>query len=424
MRAGGDFLLRFDDTDAERSRATFAEAIEEDLAWVGIRPSEVFRQSERIGLYRAAAERLKAAGRLYPCFETPDELERKRQSQRRRGLPPVYDRAALALTEQQRADLIAAGRMPHWRFLLTAGGAPAERIAWDDLYRGEQHVDLGSVSDPVLIREDETFLYTLPSVVDDIDKGVSHIVRGEDHATNTAVQIALFEALGVTPPLFGHHNLLTTSTGEGLSKRTGAQSVASLRTAGYEPMAVASLAALIGTSAAVEPKMDLAELGTAVAAAKVSRAPARFDVAELDTVNARLLHQTSYSAVSGRLAAAGVGGGEPFWLAVRGNCTKLEEAAVWWRSVAGPVTPPADLAGEDDVLTVAANTLPAEPWDESTFAAWTSAIKAATGKRGRELFHPLRLALTGLDRGPELAALLPLIGRSNTLDRLTAARHR
>jgi glutamyl-tRNA synthetase len=423
QRTGGDFLLRFDDTDAERSRPSFAQAIVTDLEWVGIRPAGVFRQSERITLYEAAADRLKSAGRLYPCFESPQELEAKRQSQRRRGLPPVYDRSALELSDSERRELVAAGHQPHWRFLLGDPGQPAERIDWDDTFRGRQQVDLGSVSDPILVREDGTFLYTLPSVVDDIDMGITHIIRGEDHTTNTAVQIALFKALGAEPPTFGHHNLLTTADGEGLSKRTGSQSVASMRNAGYEPMAVATLATLIGTSAAIEPMATMSDLARAFEGARVSRAAARFDLAALDLLNARLLHVTPFASVADRLADLGVGGAEPFWLAVRANCTKLDDAARWWRLVTGPVTPPVELAAEGELLTVAADLLPDEPWDDMTFAAWMNAVRGAAGKRGRALFHPIRLALTGLDQGPELAALLPLIGRSNTLDRLAAARH-
>jgi glutamyl-tRNA synthetase len=423
-KENGQFLLRFDDTDAERSRSAFADAIHADLRWIGIEPDEIFRQSDRIGRYRDAAERLKGMGRLYPCFETPEELEAKRVRQRRRGLPPVYDRAALKLTEAERNDLIAAGRKPHWRFLLTEPDQRSEEAAWDDLFRGPQRIDLRSLSDPVLIREDDTFLYTLPSVVDDIDKEISHIVRGEDHVTNTAVQIVLFRTFGAEPPIFGHHNLLTAAGGEGLSKRTGARSVASLREAGYEPMAVATLAVLIGTSAAVEPVAGLDELAAAFSPAAVSRAPARFDLAELDTLNAKLLHQTPYATVADRLAEFGVTGNEAFWLAARANCTKLSDAAAWWRVVTGPVATPDDLGADDDLLVAASDSLPAEPWDETTFRSWTEAIKAATGRKGRALFMPLRKALTGFDHGPELAALLPLIGRKDTQARLAAALHR
>jgi glutamyl-tRNA synthetase len=427
LRDGGRFLLRFDDTDAKRSRSDLADAIETDLAWLGIVPAATFRQSDRLALYGDAAERLKASGRLYACYETAEELEARRQSQRRRGLPPVYDRAGFRLTAARRAELEASGRRPHWRFLL---GSPGDgraqgEIAWDDLFRGPQSIDLGSLSDPVLVREDGTFPYTMPSVADDIDTGTTHVIRGEDHVTNTAVQIELFRALGATEPAFGHHNLLVNAEGEGLSKRMGSQSVAYYREAGFEPMAVASLAVLIGTSEAVEPALDLATLARRFSPSKVSRAPARFDEAELASVNARLLQLLPWASVADRLAALAVGGGEAFWNAVRKNCTRLADARTWWDVVAAPSPVAAALAPEDAAFAAAAaGLLPAEPWDGGTFGAWTAALKAATGRTGKRLFMPLRLALTGLDHGPELAALLPFIGRSNTLARLAGYRPR
>ena len=419
-REGGEFLLRFDDTDAERSRLAFADAITEDLAWLGINPDETFRQSSRGAFYEAAAARLRLADRLYPCFETAEELEAKRQSQRRRGKPPIYDRSALKLSESEKETLIAAGRKPHWRFLLSGSEATDSEISWNDLFRGRQKIDLQSLSDPILIREDGLFLYTLPSVVDDAEKSVTHIIRGEDHVTNTAVQIDLFRALAVEPPVFGHHNLLTAASGEGLSKRTGARSIASLREAGYEPLAVATLAALIGTSATIEPKEDLEDLAAAFSPETVSRSPARFDLAELDSLNARLLHETPFAAISPRLTDLGVGGGETFWLAVRGNSGKLPDTLDWWRTVTEEIEPP-DLSSEGLLLDAAITLLPEEPWDEATFGVWTKAVKTETGHRGRALFMPLRLALTGVDHGPELAKILPFIGRKDTLVRLAAA---
>ena len=240
-RHGGRFILRLDDTDTERSRPEYADAIIADLAWINIAPDLIIRQSERRDVHDAAADRLRGLDRLYPCYETPEELERRRKRQLARHRPPVYDRAARDLTEADRAGLEAGGRNPHWRFLLED-----RDVTWDDLCRGPQHYAAGALSDPVLIREDGSYLYTLPSVADDADTGVTHVIRGEDHVTNTAVQIELFEALGHTPPVFAHHNLLTAAGGEGLSKRTGSLSLRSLREAGFEPMAVASLAVLIG----------------------------------------------------------------------------------------------------------------------------------------------------------------------------------
>ncbi len=354
-RDGGQFILRYDDTDTVRSRQEYADAIAVDLAWLGMVPDMQVRQSDRLALYDAAAARLRAAGRLYPCYESEDELERRRALQKARGLPPVYDRAALRLTEAQKAALEAEGRRPHWRFLLDH-----RNVEWQDGVRGPAHVDTSSLSDPVLIRADGSCLYTFTSVVDDIDLGVTDIVRGEDHVTNTAVQIEIFEALGGRVPAFAHHNLLTTVSGEGLSKRTGALSIRSLREAGFEPMAVSSLAVLTGTSEAVRPIASLDELAALVDLSHISRAPARFDPAEIETLNARLLHETPYAKVAERLAALGVGGTEAFWLVVRANIVKLSEARDWWNVVTGPVAADAEDAA---FLAKAAEVLPQEPWD-------------------------------------------------------------
>lgn len=409
-REGGVFVLRFDDTDLERSKPEFAAAIEADLRWLGIPPDRVARQSERFTLYGDAAERLKAIGRLYACYETPEELEFRRKRQLSRGLPPVYDRAALALGPDDRARLEAEGRRPHWRFRLDA-----QIVAWTDLVRGEAQVDCGSLSDPVLVRQDGTYLYTLPSVVDDIDLAISHVIRGEDHVTNTAVQIQIFGALGAAAPAFAHHNLLTTASGEGLSKRLGHLSLQGLREAGLEPQAIASLAVLVGSAEPVRPVKSLDELAGLIDFAHISRAPAKFDEGELDHLNARLIHEMPYAEVAERLATQGIGGGEAFWLAVRTNLTKMPAAVAWWRVVAGPVAP----VVEDAEFTEAASRLlPPEPWNQGTWKAWTEAVKQATGRRGKALFMPLRQALTGLDHGPELAALMPLIGADRARRRL------
>jgi glutamyl-tRNA synthetase len=409
-REGGIFILRFDDTDLERSRPEFAAAIEEDLAWLGIAPDVVVRQSERFDLYASVAERLKGMGRLYACYETPDELERRRRRQLGRGLPPIYDRAALKLTTDERAKLEAEGRRPHWRFLLEH-----RTIAWRDLVRGDSHVDCASLSDPVLVREDGTYLYTLPSVADDIDLKITHVIRGEDHVTNTAVQIQIFEALGALVPAFAHHNLLTTASGEGLSKRLGHLSLKGLREAGLEPQAVASLAVLVGSAEPVRPVASLDELAGLIDFAHISRAPAKFDESELEHLNSKLVHAMSYGEVRERLAALGVGGGEDFWDAVRTNLTKVCDAAIWWPVVAGPVTP---VITEPELVGAAADALPSEPWDGSTWKTWTDAVKRETGAKGRSLFMPLRLALTGRDHGPELAPLMPLIGQDKARRRL------
>lgn len=410
-RHGGRFLLRYDDTDVGRSKPEFAAAIARDLAWLGVVPDLVVSQSDRIASYDAAAARLRASGRLYPCYETADELDRRRKRQLARGLPPVYDRAALKLTAGERAALEAEGRKPHWRFLLEP-----RSVAWSDLVRGEAHVDCASLSDQVLIREDGSYLYHLPSVVDDAEMAITHVIRGEDHVTNTAVHIQIFEALGAAPPAFGHVNLLTTASGEGLSKRLGHLSLQRLRESGVEALAVAALAVLVGSSEAVRPVSSLDELAGLVDLSHVSRAPAKFDEHELEALSARTLHELPFSAVAGRLAALGIAADEPFWLAVRGNLRRLDDTAQWRRVVAGPVAPAIDDPG---FAAVAAGLLPPEPFDGATWKAWTQAVSAATGAKGRALFMPLRRALTGLDHGPELAALLPLIGRERALKRLS-----
>ena len=411
LREGGRFVLRIDDTDVERCRDDYRQAIEEDLGWLGIRPHEIHRQSERTAIYDAAVERLKAAGRLYPCYETAEELDRRRGLQRKRGLPPIYDRAALKLSDAERAALEAAGRKPHWRFRLDGGV-----VSWNDVIRGEERVDTASVSDPILVREDGTYLYTLPSVVDDLDMGITHVIRGEDHVTNTGVQIDIMRALGGRVPTFAHANLLATTDGEAFSKRTGALSLRTLRAEGYEAMAIAAIAVLTGTSDQVHAYRDLDELAAHAELAHVTRSTARFDPHELDALNARIVHQLGFADVADRLADLGVGGGEAFWLAVRDNLAKVAEAAAWWAVVTGPVAAAPD---DKDFVAAARALLPEEPWDEATWGLWTKAVGAATGRKGRDLFMPLRRALTGLDHGPELKRLLPLIGRRNTSVRLS-----
>ena len=409
---GGRFILRFDDTDVERSREEHVEAIGVDLAWLGIVPDETARQSQRFALYAEAAERLKAMGKLYPCYESAEELDRRRKRQQARGLPPLYDRAALDLTADDGAKLEADGRRPHWRFML-------DRIdvAWDDLVRGPSHIDCASLSDPVLIRADGSYLYTLPSVVDDLAMGVTHVIRGEDHVTNTAVQVQLFASLGGTAPAFAHHNLLTTASGEGLSKRSGALSLEGLRADGIEPLAVASLAVLTGSSDAVRPITSLDELGALFDLGHISRNPARFDPAELAQLSARTLHGLPFHDVEARLRTIGIGGdkAETFWLVVRGNLERFGDVAGWWQVIEGATE---GIRDDPAFLDEAAALLPAEPWDQSSWANWTGLVKARSGRKGKALFHPLRLALTGRDAGPELAALLPLIGRARAAARL------
>ncbi|MEP7241645.1 MAG: glutamate--tRNA ligase, partial [Devosia sp.] len=382
LRHGGTYILRLDDTDRERSTEESARGIDADLAWLGIVPHHKVRQSDRTALYDAARDRLIAAGRLYPAYETEEELEIKRGRARLLGRPPLYDRAALALTPAERAAHEAAGRRPHWRFRLD--GRPVE---FADLIKGPQTVNTGSMSDPVLIRADGTYLYTLPSVVDDIDLGITHVIRGDDHVSNTGTQIEIFEALGGAVPSFAHHNLLTGADGEGLSKRLGSLSLADLRADGYEALTVALVAVLTGTSLPVEPFPDLAALAGVFELDAISHGPARFDPGELDSLNARVLHTMPYAAARPRLPAA-IGGAA--WDILRGNLRKFSDIEQWAEILAAA---PRQVPHGDDAgfLAEALELLPPEPWDESTWSKWTDALKARSGRKGRALFHPLRL---------------------------------
>jgi glutamyl-tRNA synthetase len=410
---GGSFLLRIDDTDTERSRPEYEAAIEQDLSWLGIAWDESFRQSDRGAAYAEAAEKLKASGRLYPCFESEEELRFKRDMRLKQGKAPVYDRAMLRMTEAQRAQAEAGGKKPYWRFLLSN-----ESVTWDDGVLGHRIVKLPSVSDPVLIRADGTPLYTFTSVVDDLFAGVTHIIRGEDHVTNTGIQIDLIRALGGRAErfAFAHLPLLVDSGGGKLSKRLEGLSLRSLRQDGMEAEAIVAYLARLGSSLSPEI-LPLAQLAADFDMAKFSRSPARFDMTQLLRLNRQVLHEAGFDAVRARLPE---GATAPFWDAVRGNLDLLTEARHWWDVTAGEISPPA--IGEDaPFLAEALTLLPEEPWDGQTFAAWTRALKDATGRGGKKLFMPLRLALTGEAHGPELAPLLPLMGRARVAQRLHLA---
>ncbi|MEY4965353.1 MAG: Glutamate--tRNA ligase [Pseudomonadota bacterium] len=402
-KMGGRFLLRIDDTDAARSTKAFEEAIYRDLGWLGLAHDGTDRQINRLVKYSTAFYTLQASGRVYPCFETEGELERQRSLLAARKLPPIYNRASLDPANAAKWE--AEGRKPHWRFKLSRS-----KVGWTDLVRGPVEIDTATMSDPVLVREDGAFLYTLPSVADDIDMAISHVVRGEDHVTNTAAQIEIFQALGASIPKFAHFPLLVGAGGEALSKRLGSLSLEQLREDGMEPLAVAAYLAKIGTSDPVEPRQTLGELAAEFDFAKIGRAPAHFVPKELLALNAKTLHAMPYSAV-----ANAVPQGEAFWDAIKPNLNKLRDIAEMARLVSGPVTPVIEDAA---LATAAAALLPPEPWDQETWGAWTKAVSAQTGAKGRGLFHPLRLALTGLEHGPELKKLLPLIGRDKSVARL------
>jgi glutamyl-tRNA synthetase len=405
-------VLRFDDTDAERSSEAYAAAIREDLEWLGIDWDEEQRQSLRFARYEAALERLREAGRVYPAYETAQELELKRKVQLSRGKPPVYDRAALALTADERARLEAEGRRPHWRFRLDHEAA----IEWNDLIRGPQHFEPALLSDPVIRREDGSWLYMLPSTVDDIEMGITHVLRGEDHVTNTALQIQMFEALGAAPPAFAHEALIVGSEGK-LSKRLGSLGVEGLKEAGIEPIALIAKLARIGTSLPVEAVTEPAALIGAFDFSTFGRAPARFDPEELSGLNARIVHQLPFEAVADRLPA---GMGAEDWAAIRPNLKSVGEAGGWWEILHGHVEH-APAAEDREFLAAAALAAESLDWSESPWPQLVARLKETTGRSGKSLFLPLRRALTGRDSGPEMAALLPLIGPTEACARLRAA---
>ncbi|HEY7808314.1 MAG TPA: glutamate--tRNA ligase [Croceibacterium sp.] len=409
-KAGGRFVLRIDDTDAERSREEFVEAIRADLAWLGLAPDGEERQSERLGHYEAAFERLRGEGRVYPCYETAQELELKRKVLLGRGLPPIYDRGALKLTDAGRAAKEADGVAPHWRFKLDH----AEPIAWTDGIRGYQHFEAAQLSDPVIRRADGSWLYMLPSAVDDVEMGVTDVLRGEDHVSNTALQLQMFTALGAKPPRFAHEALLVGSEGK-LSKRLGSLGCDAFRERRIEPEALVALLARLGTSLPVEPIADRGVLVETFDLAHFGRAPARFDEAELERLNAAIVHQMDFAEVQDRLSD---GMSEEAWLAIRPNLAHVGEAAEWWAVVTGPVETP-DLAPEDRAFV--AEAARALKWTQDPWHSLTDVMKASTGRKGRALFHPLRLALTGRESGPEMKTLLPLIGEDEARVRLRRA---
>ena len=409
-KAGGQFMLRIDDTDVERSTAAFEEGIRADLQWMGMAWDTESRQSERLDRYDAALAHLRADGRAYACYETPEELALKRKAQLSAGRPPVYDRAAIKLTTEQIAAFEIEGRQPHWRFRLED-----VEVRWNDMVRGDVAYHMSSLSDPVLMREDGRVIYTLASVVDDIDCGISHILRGEDHVTNSAAQIQLFEALGAQAPTMGHMALLAGADGEGLSKRLGSLSIAELRKNGTEAMAIASLLARIGTSDPVVPTADMATVIDGFDITRFGRGTAKFDPVELALVNAKVVQELPFAKVAERLKTAAVGGGEPFWMAIRENLSDVGEASDWWRICTQLITPIID---NPAVTNAAADLLPDGDIEASIWQDWTKAVASVCGANGKGLFMPLRLALTGRSTGPEIAPLLVFMGRERIIARL------
>ena len=403
-KLGGKFMLRIDDTDILRSKKEYEDAIREALVWLKLDWCEEARQSARTERYKEVAQKLMQEGRIYACYETPEELEFMRKRLLNKGLPPIYDRSGLKLTQAQKEEYEKQGRRPHYRFKLEDG-----EIFWNDLVRGECRYSEKNLSDPVIIREDGSFLYHLPSVIDDVGFGITHIVRGEDHVTNTAAQIQMFEAIGGKVPSFAHLPLLTGKEGK-LSKRLGSLGVRELRAEGVEAMAICSFLAKLGTSEAIEPYYSLDELAQSLDFSKIGRSQPKFDEAELKHFNTRLVHNLPYAEVKSRYDIS-----ESFWNAIKGNIKIADDVKLWKSICQDELSPKIE---DSELTNKGAELLPPEPWNEETFGSWIKALKEASGKNGKELYHPVRLALTGMEDGPELKVLLPLIGWNKAQKRL------
>ncbi|ENN93538.1 glutamate--tRNA ligase [Bartonella bovis] len=422
----GTFVLRYDDTDVERSKQEYIDGIMVDLEWLGIKPDEIHYQSRRFNRYDEVIEILKQRGLLYPCYETAEELDRRRKIQLSRRLPPVYNRDALKLKPEDKRNFESQGRKPHWRFLLPNFESDPFQIKrteihWDDLVKGRQAIDLASISDPVLIREDGSYLYTLPSVVDDIDMAITHVIRGDDHITNTGAQIAIFKALGVKPPVLGHINLLTTISGKGLSKRNNDLSVRSLRQEGFESIAVQCLSVLTGTSQNVQIYPVQAALLEHFDLQNTSRSAAKFDSVDLLSLNSHRVHELTYEDVKERLEKLSISGekAEEFWNTIRSNINKVNDAALWWTIIHGDQNFEAISPGDHIFIRQSVELLPKGVLNDESWKVWTTALKEKTGRKGKALFMPLRQALTGMEYGPEMGKLLQLLGREKVVKRLT-----
>ena len=406
----GKFILRIDDTDLERSKDEYISQIKYDLDWLGIDFDETFNQSSRFDRYREQFEKLKADGRIYPCYETPEELERKRKLLIAAGGKQVYDRSAMELTDQQKKDYEAEGRKPHWRFLLKT-----ERMKWDDLLKGEIDIDLTSLSDPVLFREDGVPLYTFSSAVDDIDYDITNVIRGDDHTSNTAVQVEIINALDQNKITFAHHALLKASSGDKLSKRDNVISISSFREANMEPISILSLLATIGTSNSIELKDNIDQIKSEFKLSTISTSPGRIEIDVLNALNKKQVQKYNFSEIEERLKKIDEKIDQKFWETIRGNLNVVEDIKQWTDIVFNSETiKPSD----KDYIKIAIELIPDDPWNDETWGLWTSAIKEKTGRKGKELFLPLREAFTGLNHGPEMKLLIQLLGREKIIERV------
>ena len=406
----GKFILRIDDTDQERSKDEYISKIKYDLEWLGIDYDDTFNQSSRFERYREQFEKLKADGRIYPCYETPEELERKRKLQMASGGKQVYDRSSLSLTDEEKRSYEDDGRKPHWRFLLQT-----ERLKWNDLLKGELDIDLTSLSDPVLFREDGVPLYTFSSAVDDIDYNITNVIRGDDHTSNTAVQIEIINAIDKNRITFAHHALLKASSGDKLSKRDNVISIDSFRKSNLEPLAILSLLATIGTSQSIELKDSLNQIISEFKLETISTSPGRIEIDVLNALNKKQVQKLNFDDVSERLKNIDEKIDEKFWNTIRSNLETVEGVKQW----SDIVFDSKSIEAEDkEYIKSAMELIPDDPWDENTWELWTSAIKEKTGRKGKELFLPLREAFTGMSHGPEMKLLIQLIGREKILERV------
>ncbi len=411
LKEDGKFILRIDDTDEERSKDEFIDQIKQDLEWLEINFQEIFRQSERLTRYNENFEKLKENGLIYPCFEDPEELERKRKRLIERRKPPVYDRAALNLSQNEIAKLIDKGTKPYWRFKLSS-----KRVIFNDLVRGEVRVETSAQSDPVIKRDDGGYLYNLPSVVDDIDMGITHVVRGEDHVTNSAIQVEMFEALDKPVPIFGHHPMLVNGNGEPFSKRNAASSIKSLREKYLNPIAINSLNISIGTSIDLKPIYSMKEMAENFDIGTLGRAPARYSEKQLLKLNSMIVSSLSFLQLSDDFKELGYDINEDIWECIKNNIETLTEVKEWLKVIKGPIKNENKL--DSEFMRIAEKLLPEEPWDETAWEKWVSKIKERTKKTGKDLFLPLRRAITGKSNGPELNKLIILIGYKEIRNRL------
>lgn len=407
----GHFMLRIDDTDLERSLIEYENAIKEDLSWMNIGWDSLEKQSSRLSCYDNALQILLNKKRAYPCFETADELSLKRKSQLSSGKPPIYDRSSLKLSDSEIADLKSKGKKPHYRFLLNHVD-----VNWDDLVKGKSKYNMSNLSDPVILREDGRVIYTLASVVDDIDFAVTDILRGEDHMTNSAAQIQLFEALGSLAPRLGHLSLLTDISGSGLSKRLGSLSLRDLKKEGFQPLAIASLLSRIGTSDSTEISTELNEIITNFDINKFGKSKPKFDKVELSALNSKFFQLIDFENIFDDLKKINIHITKEFWYLIRGNIKTLNDVNFWWNVVYGNIK---TIKDSEEFTNLAIKTLPKKDFDKNTWSIWTSLIMKESGRKGKDLFKPLRLCLTGQSNGPEMASLVFIMGRDKVIERLS-----